>query len=42
LEEPIIFNGAVEQFLLSVEHDRWRELDAVARQKSFLLPHEDT
>jgi pimeloyl-ACP methyl ester carboxylesterase len=42
LEEPAIFNLAVEQFLQSVEHDRWGELDAVARQKYFLLPHEET
>lgn len=38
LEEPALFNAAVEQFLLSVEHDRWGELDPVARQKYFLLP----
>lgn len=38
LEEPTVFNTAVESFINSVEHDKWGELDAVARQKYFLLP----
>jgi len=38
LEEPTVFNTAMEGFINSVEHDKWGELDAVARQKHFLLP----
>ena len=40
LEEPAHFNAFLEEFLDSVTHDRWGELDPVARQKYFLLPPE--
>ena len=38
LEEPAAFNAAVEDFICAVEHGRWRERDAVARQKYLLVP----
>jgi len=38
LEEPTVFNAALESFLHSVEHERWGELHEVARRKYFLLP----
>ncbi len=40
LEEPALFNTAVESFLHSVEHGRWGELDEIARRKYFLLPRD--
>jgi len=38
LEEPAAFNAAVESFICAVEHGRWGERDAVARQTYLLLP----
>ena len=38
LEEPAAFNTAVENFICAVEHGRWSERDAVARQKYLLVP----
>jgi len=38
LEEPAAFNAAVENFICAVEHGRWSERDAVARQKYLLVP----
>ena len=38
LEEPAAFNAAVENFICAVEHGRWSERDAVARQTYLLVP----
>jgi len=38
LEEPAAFNAAVQDFLHAVEHGRWAERDAVARQGYTLIP----
>ncbi len=38
LEEPALFNAALENFLHAVERGRWNERDAVARQRYLLVP----
>ncbi len=38
LEEPALFNAALENFLHAVERDRWNERDAVVRQRYLLVP----
>ncbi len=40
LEEPALFNSALENFLHAVERGRWNERDAVARQQYLLVPKE--